>query len=118
RMQWMRLAHPFLRREGSKRREKLMDFREILVTTAAGFGQAAWITVQLTFLSLLLGSVLGLILAFLKISSIRVLQWGANLYIALIRGTPLIVQIMFFYFGLAQGLGWNINEFPAGILAL
>lgn len=95
-----------------------MDFREILVTTAAGFGQAAWITVQLTFLSLLLGSVLGLILAFLKISSIRVLQWGANLYIALIRGTPLIVQIMFFYFGLAQGLGWNINEFPAGILAL
>ncbi|MGF7088446.1 ABC-type amino acid transport system permease subunit [Kroppenstedtia sanguinis] len=25
---------------------------------------------------------------------------------------------MFFYFGLAQGLGWNINEFPAGILAL
>ncbi|MFD1427372.1 hypothetical protein [Kroppenstedtia sanguinis] len=50
-----------------------MNFREILVTTAAGFGHAAWITVQLTFVSLILGSALGLILA-CKISSIRVLQ--------------------------------------------
>ncbi|GGE21339.1 cystine transporter permease [Marinithermofilum abyssi] len=94
-----------------------MGFGEIFRSTMSSFLEATWVTIEITALSLILGTVLGLVFAFFKISSIKPLQWLANLYITIIRGTPLIVQIAFFYFGLAQ-IGINMDSFTAGVAAL
>ncbi|MDN4524434.1 amino acid ABC transporter permease [Fictibacillus fluitans] len=60
------------------------------------------LTLQITVVSVLIGTVVGLLFAFFKLSNSKILNWIANVYIAVIRGTPLIVQIFFFYFGLSE----------------
>src|SRR4051794_12654518 len=62
------------------------------------------------------GIVLGLILSMLVLSSRRVVRAPARAYINLFRGTPLIWQLSFFYFGLFLGLGWNPDPFVAAII--
>jgi polar amino acid transport system permease protein len=60
------------------------------------------LTLQITVVSVLIGTIVGLLFAFFKLSNSKILNWIANVYIAIIRGTPLIVQIFFCYFGLAE----------------
>lgn len=93
-----------------------MDFLDILQTTAKGFSLAALETIQLTFWSLLLGTVIGLVVAFMKIANHFLFNGLATVYIAVIRGTPLIVQIVTIYFGLAEFV--VLDSFSAGVIAL
>ena len=80
------------------------------------FLEATGMTLKLTAVSLLLAMVIGLAVAFLKLSRHRALNWVANVYIAVIRGTPLIVQLMFLYFGITSII--VLSSFWAGSLAL
>ncbi|EIT85704.1 polar amino acid ABC transporter permease [Fictibacillus macauensis ZFHKF-1] len=66
------------------------------------FFEGLLLTLELTVVAILLGIVGGLVVAFFKLSNSRVLRAIAGVYITLIRGTPLIVQIFFFYFGLSE----------------
>lgn len=58
---------------------------------------ALGITLWLTVLAMLLGIVLGVLLAICRISNNPVLQGAAGAYIWFFRGTPLLVQLIFFY---------------------
>lgn len=60
----------------------------------------AKITLSLFVITLLLSIPLGLILALLRLSKIKVLDFIVNFYIWVIRGTPLMLQIFFIYFAL------------------
>ena len=62
------------------------------------------------------GIVLGLILSMMALSSRRVVRAPARAYINFFRGTPLIWQLTFFYYGLFLGLGWNPSPFLAAII--
>jgi polar amino acid transport system permease protein len=84
--------------------------------TFFGFLEASLITIQLTAVGLILGSLLGLIFALFKISKSKTLQSIASLYITIIRGTPLIVQISFLYFGISSII--VLSGFWAGAIAL
>jgi polar amino acid transport system permease protein len=80
--------------------------------------QGVLVTLALALLAEVLGVVLGLALALLKISRSRVLSWPAQVYIDVFRGTPLLVQIVIIYFTTASvGLRFN-SLFFAGLLAL
>lgn len=57
--------------------------------------KGAWITVYLTIISLFWGIVIGLILVMFKMSKSGVLSLFASVYISVIRGTPLLLQIIF-----------------------
>ncbi|MBH8605058.1 MULTISPECIES: amino acid ABC transporter permease [unclassified Thermoactinomyces] len=94
----------------------MITLLEIFQTTFDEFMQAAWQTVQLTFWSLLLATAIGLFFAFCRLSGNPVLKGMALLYIAIIRGTPLIVQIVTLYFGLAEFV--VLDSFTAGVIAL
>jgi len=59
-----------------------------------------WLTLSISVVSQLLGTLLGVIGAVGKISRLRLMRWGASIYVWLFRGTPLLVQITFIYFGL------------------
>ena len=58
------------------------------------------ITLFLTFLSLILGFVLGICLALGRIYTPKIISWFCIGYIEIIRGTPLLVQLFILYFGL------------------
>ncbi len=89
---------------------------DIFLNTLDVFPRAALLTLQLTLTSLLIGSMIGLIIAFFRISSKKLLNYIATVYIGLIRGTPLIVQIAILYFGIASVV--TFSQFWAGALAL
>lgn len=60
------------------------------------------VTLVLTFLSVLIGFNLGLGLAIMRLSSNRLIAGFAKGYSTVFRGTPLLVQIFLFYYGLGQ----------------
>jgi polar amino acid transport system permease protein len=59
-----------------------------------------WLTLSISVVSQLLGTLLGVIGAVGKISRLRPVRWASSIYVWLFRGTPLLVQITFIYFGL------------------
>jgi len=96
--------------------ELLTTVFEVFMRTYPGFLEATLMTLKITAVALILGTILGLVFALMKISRSKVLQGIANLYITIIRGTPLIVQIMFLYFGITQLI--VLSGFWAGAIAL
>nr|WP_172643562.1 amino acid ABC transporter permease [Sporosarcina aquimarina] len=84
--------------------------------TYKGFLEAGLLTIEITAIAVVIGTILGIIFALMKISHSKILQTIANLYITLIRGTPLIVQIMFLYFGITSII--VLENFWAGAIAL
>ncbi|MFW6381569.1 MAG: amino acid ABC transporter permease [Bacillota bacterium] len=59
-----------------------------------------WVTLYLTVLSIMLGLTLGVLLALGKIYGPGYISWFCKAFIAIIRGTPLMVQLFILYFGL------------------
>ncbi|WOC15638.1 ABC transporter permease [Pseudochrobactrum sp. MP213Fo] len=71
---------------------------ESFVAMAAGIP----LTLKLASSAILLGAMLALVLALMRLSGIRVLDWIARIYVFVFRGTPLLVQIFILYYGLSQ----------------
>ncbi|MBR2521233.1 MAG: amino acid ABC transporter permease [Oscillospiraceae bacterium] len=74
-------------------------------------GQGLGITLGLSAITVLFGAVFGSLLAFMKMSKIPPLRWIATAYIEVIRGTPMLIQLFFFYFILPNDMimavfGW------------
>jgi len=65
-----------------------------------------WITLKISLISTLLGIFLGIIGGVARVSDTPVLKWTAITYVEIIRGSPLLVQIMIAYFV----LGTTINK--------
>ncbi|MDD2374468.1 MAG: amino acid ABC transporter permease [Eubacteriales bacterium] len=80
------------------------------------FIPAAWMTLRITFFGILFGVLLGIIFALFRISKYKFLTWPAKLYIGVIRGTPLLLQLMLIYFGLVNIV--MIDRIPSAIIAL
>lgn len=76
-------------------------------------------TLQLLTCSLAMGIALGLILVLLRRSRIAPLRWAAVGYVELVRGIPLLVLLLFVYFGVQSivGLRFRISEFWAAVSA-
>lgn len=66
------------------------------------FVQGALITVQYTAASCVLGAILALPLALMRLSGRRWARWPATLYVFFFRGTPLLAQIFLIYYGSGQ----------------
>jgi len=101
-----------------------MKFFDLLVKTFPTFPSAMLITVEVTIISLILATVLGVIFCLFKMSKIKPLQWIANIYISIIRGTPLVVQVLFIYFGVSMAIRVSIapdfrwNLMVAGVVIM
>jgi len=89
---------------------------DIIVRHFDDFGMATVLTLKLTVISLLFSCVIGLFFAFFRISGNNVLNLIAHIYLTIIRGTPLIVQIFIFYYGIVNLL--ILSPFWAGVAAL
>ena len=63
------------------------------------FARALWTTVYIAVAAQLIGIVLGLVAALMRSSKIPPLRWLSGSYVLLFRGTPVLVQLYFIYFG-------------------
>ena len=102
---------------------------DIWKTYGGTFLYGLGITLLITLFSLLFSTILGLALGYLNsvprnkksnhYLTIRILQWISHEYIDLIRGTPLIVQAMFFYFGVLPMVGQGkMNIILVGVIVI
>ena len=72
---------------------------------------------KFVFFAIILGFILGTVLALFKIGSAKPLRWFADAYTSIFRGTPLILQLMIIYYSIPQLTGYDISPFLSAILA-
>lgn len=98
-----------------------------LITRYGGFfGEGVCNTLILALFTVLIGTLLGTLLALMRMSKVKPARWFATAYIEFIRGTPLMVQLMFIFYGLPMaGITFpdvpfipNFSRFMAGIFAM
>lgn len=87
-----------------------MDIIGVLRDSGPTFAKALVITLEMTAFALLFATVIGTVVGIINVSGIRLLKWIGNLYIDIIRGTPLLVQVFILYYGLT---GWLKFQWPA-----
>ncbi len=77
------------------------------------------VTLEMFFVTIVLSLPLGLALALARISKLRALAGAVGVYIWLMRGTPLMLQLLFIYYGLPfiPFIGVTLPEFPAAACA-
>ena len=86
---------------------------------AQAFSDGARTTLWLTLVSGSVGLVLGTGAALARTARWAAVRWVASFYIWVIRGTPLLVQILFVYFALPVLVpGLNLPDFAAAVVAL
>lgn len=97
--------------------EGILELMEIFVAWMPQLLLGLLTTLKLFFLTLVLSIPLGVIVAVGRISKVKIFKVIASFYVLVMRGTPLMLQIVFIYFGLPS-LDIAIPRFPAAILAL
>jgi His/Glu/Gln/Arg/opine family amino acid ABC transporter permease subunit len=100
-----------------------MDFARVMRDVFPLLLRGMIITVETTVLALIVAVFLGLFACLMGLSKIRILRLTARIYIWAIRGTPLLVQTFFVYFGVPQliqslGLNFRLSPLAAGIITL
>ena len=88
----------------------IMDFMPQMLE---GFGM----TLKIFVITLIVSIPLGIVVALGRLSKVNIIKWLTGTYVLIMRGTPLMLQIIFIFFGLPL-LNINIDRFPAAILAL
>lgn len=79
--------------------------------------QALWVSIYITLISFVTGSIAGVVLATGKLSDSWILRTISGGYIELFRNTPLLVQLYLLYFGLGQ-LGFQVSPVLAAIVGM
>lgn len=81
------------------------------------FLKGVWLTVKISFISILVGLVVGIAGAVARTSPLKILRFIGAAYVEIFRNTPLLIQIFIIYFGL-PGLGLKLSQYASGLTAL
>ncbi|MGE7607548.1 amino acid ABC transporter permease [Peribacillus frigoritolerans] len=76
------------------------------------------VTLYIFVIAIILGFLIGLLVALLRLAPIRILNWIAKVYVDAIRGTPFIVQLFFIYFGVNSLNLISLDSTTAGIITV
>lgn len=135
----------YLRKENKETRRKITDLVVLIVLISLiylgrngfikafkGIGESLTVyrsyyikglgySLGLSLISVILGSILGAVVYFLRVSNSRILSSLMKAYVEIIRGTPMLVQLSIVFFGASQIINTrNFAQFPfiAGIVAV
>ena len=75
------------------------------------------VTMELTIISVILGSLIGMVTALLKLSKNKTMKVVAGFYTWLFRGTPMLLQLFVFYYGLPF-VGIEFSKFQVALIGL
>jgi len=91
---------------------------EVVKTAFPFFLEGLQVTLYIFIIAVIVGFLIGLVVALMRLSPLNILNAIAIIYIDVIRGTPFIVQLFFIYFGL-NSLEWlSMDRMYAGILTV
>ena len=88
-----------------------MDFTDLLYKIFIKDGSwltilnGLWVTVQISALSLLLGTLFGALLCFFRVGKFKPLKVAAQVYISIIRGSPVLMLLMLLFYGVLARTG-------------
>ncbi|MFD1561883.1 amino acid ABC transporter permease [Paraburkholderia silviterrae] len=94
-----------------------MEAFDLIVQSLPVLAKGAVLTIKFAVASMVLGLIVGLLVAIVRIGNNRSLAAIAQGYVSLMRGTPLLVQMFVVYYGL-PGIGISLDPTSAGILTL
>lgn len=95
-----------------------MDFEfSLFLTSLPALARGALLTAELTVISILIGTAIGTVAGVGRLSSHRLLAWSVATYVTLMRGIPLLVTLLFLYYGLPSA-GLKLDAFTVGVIAL
>ncbi|MBD1911355.1 amino acid ABC transporter permease [Leptolyngbya sp. FACHB-16] len=101
----------------------VQDFFQTIVRALPNLLLGAGVTLVLTAVAIVLGMTLGTFIGIARLSPIPAIRWITRAYVDFFRGTPLLVQIFWIYFGFpalsnSLGIKFTMNQWTAAILAL
>lgn len=82
------------------------------------FLEGLWGTVWLSAVSVLVGTLIGTVLAIMKLSKVKPLGWIVDLYTWVLRGTPVLLQLYLFYFMLPKIMPFEMSDVQSILVAL
>lgn len=91
---------------------------DVIVSAFPYLLQGLQVTIYIFFFAIILGFVIGLVVAMLRLAPLKILNWIAKVYVDAIRGTPFIVQLFFIYFGVNSLQIISLNNTTAGIITV
>jgi His/Glu/Gln/Arg/opine family amino acid ABC transporter permease subunit len=95
-----------------------MDFElSLFLQSLPALAKGAVVTAELTVISILIGALIGTIVGVGRLSGRPVLEWLLAGYVTLMRGVPLLVTLLFLYYGLPSA-GVRLDAFTVAIIAL
>ncbi|GHV39027.1 hypothetical protein FACS1894187_18530 [Synergistales bacterium] len=97
-----------------------------LLETVAGLWQkyyyvylgGLWGTIWLSAVSVAAATVIGTAIALMKLSGVRVLDWITRVYVGILRGTPILLQLYFFWILLPKAVPFELSDTACIIVAL
>lgn len=92
------------------------DF-SLIIDSLPLLGVGALVTIQITFMSVFIGTCIGLFVGVAELARYPWIRIPAKVYVDFIRGTPLLVQIFIIYFALPIIFGTRIEPFVAAVAA-
>ena len=95
-----------------------MEIIKEIMESAPQILEGLKVTMKIFFITLVLSIPLGIVVALFRTSKIKILKSISGIYVTLLRGTPLLLQILFIFFGLPYIANITIDRFPAAILAM
>ena len=95
----------------------IREFADVVIFYLPRFLPGVSMTLQLSVLSIILGTVFGLVATLLKMTKIKVLEKIIDGYISIVRGTPLLLQLIFIFNALPE-IGITFSPFVSAAIGL
>lgn len=95
-----------------------LDFGSIIQNELPFFAEGALVSIKLTALAVFIGIIIGVFVGLGRLSNNIIIKGISSIYVEVIRGTPLLVQILIIYYGLPQILGFKLPMFLAAVASL
>ena len=95
-----------------------MQFLELLKDCLPSLSSGLLVTIKISIISIIIAVILGIIFGIFSISKNKILKTLSIIYLYIIRGTPLMVQALIIYFGIAPLIVQKSNPMYCAIIAL
>ncbi|TDQ43017.1 amino acid ABC transporter permease [Aureibacillus halotolerans] len=77
-----------------------------------------WITFYIIILGMFFGTLIGIVFGLMRLSRSKIVLFLASIYIEIVRGTPMLAQIFFIYFGISEATGINLDKTTTGVIVI
>ena len=96
----------------------VLPFTERGVANLKFLASGIWLTLALSLLSIVISVIIGMLVSLLALSQNRILRALNRIYVEFFRAIPMLVMILWVYYGLPSILGISLSPFAAGVVAL